>query len=122
MVNHAHPSGTLVACLILPFTEPVAGGSFQIGFAMVGKSMATAAFDLLFTYTPELYPTVLRGAIISYRESIVKLFSEVTLQCLATKNVLFRIFSEFFFCYIQIRYNAQSYSRYKWPKTLWPKS
>ena len=51
-----------VACLILPFTKPVAGGSFQIAFAMVGKCMATAAFSLLHTYTPELYPTVLRGS------------------------------------------------------------
>ena len=51
-----------VACLILPFTKPVNGGSFQIAFAMVGKCMATAAFDLLYTYTPELYPTVLRGS------------------------------------------------------------
>ena len=49
------------ACFTLPFTAPIAGGVFQIAFAMVGKGMVTAAFDLLFTYTPELYPTVLRG-------------------------------------------------------------
>ena len=49
------------ACVILPFTEPLAHGNFQIAFAMVGKCMAAAAFDLLYTYTPELYPTVLRG-------------------------------------------------------------
>ena len=50
------------ACLTLPFTKPIADGHFQIAFAMVGKCMAAAAFDLLFTYTPELYPTVLRGS------------------------------------------------------------
>ena len=51
-----------LACLVLPFTKPLADGNFQIAFAIVGKSMARAALSLLFTYTAELFPTVLRGS------------------------------------------------------------
>ena len=50
-----------IACVILPFTKPLANGNFQIVFAMIGKSMAAGGFNLLFTYSPETYPTVLRG-------------------------------------------------------------
>ena len=50
-----------IACVVLPFTKPLADGSFQIVLAMIGKSMAAGGFNLLHTYSPELYPTVLRG-------------------------------------------------------------
>ena len=50
-----------LACLILPFTQPLAEGHVQIAFAMVGKCMAAGGFNILYTYSPELYPTVLRG-------------------------------------------------------------
>ena len=57
----ACPMISSIACVILPFTKPLAHGNFQIVFAMIGKSMAAGGFNLLFTYSPETYPTVLRG-------------------------------------------------------------
>ena len=50
-----------VACAILPFTKPLADGNVQIVFALISKCMAAGGFNLLYTYSPELYPTVLRG-------------------------------------------------------------
>ena len=50
-----------IACVVLPFTKPLADGKVQIVFALISKCMAAGGFDLLYTYSPELYPTVLRG-------------------------------------------------------------
>ena len=49
------------ACIVTPFTVDIASGYLEITFAAIGKCLVTGAFNVLFTYTPELYPTIVRA-------------------------------------------------------------
>ena len=50
-----------VACLLIPFTEPLYGVSIEIVFALIGEFSAAAVINMLYVYTAEVYPTVLRS-------------------------------------------------------------
>ena len=50
-----------IACALIPFTEPLYGGSIQIGFAFIVELSASATCNVLYLYTAEVYPTVLRS-------------------------------------------------------------
>ena len=54
-----------VSCAAIPFTDPIYEGQFQIAFAMAGKCLATACYNILFVHCPEQFPTVLRSTGIS---------------------------------------------------------
>lgn len=64
-----------IACVILPFTEPVLDGNLQIGFAVIGKFLAAGAFDMLYVYTPEQFPTVLRSTGLTFCSAIARIAS-----------------------------------------------
>ena len=61
------------ACIATPFTKDVAHRYVEIGLALLGKCLATGAFNILFIYGPELYPTLLRGTDILHCAAAAKI-------------------------------------------------
>ena len=51
-----------VSCAVVPFTQDLLHGKVQIVFAMIAKCLISGCFDLLFVYSPEQFPTVLRSS------------------------------------------------------------
>ncbi|XP_075243803.1 organic cation transporter-like protein [Convolutriloba macropyga] len=64
-----------IACAILPFTEPLLDGNLQIGFAVIGKFLSAGAFDMLYVYTPEQFPTQLRSTGLTFCSAMARIAS-----------------------------------------------
>ncbi|XP_063724248.1 solute carrier family 22 member 15-like [Symsagittifera roscoffensis] len=62
-----------LACVLLPFTQNFYDGKLQIVFAMLTKLFANGGFVMLFIYSPEQFPTVLRSTGLTFCSSAARL-------------------------------------------------
>ncbi|XP_075250635.1 solute carrier family 22 member 15-like isoform X2 [Convolutriloba macropyga] len=64
-----------VACVALPFTGPLRGGKLQIVFAFLSRLLGNVAFNIVYIYTPEFFPTVLRTTGWTFCSAIARIAS-----------------------------------------------
>ena len=61
-----------ITCAVLPFTEPLLNGNLKLVCAIIGKFLASGATSLLFSYTSEQFPTVLRSTGLNFCAAVGK--------------------------------------------------
>ena len=55
-----------ISSAILPFIGTIADGKLQVSVAVVSKLAATGCISIMFIYTPEMFPTVLRSSALNF--------------------------------------------------------
>lgn len=55
-----------ISCATLPFIATIANGQLQVWVAVVSKLAATGCISIMFIYTPETFPTVLRSSALNF--------------------------------------------------------